>query len=438
MSIENVREFPFKKIVDGNSVGVEDFFNQIVKPQFSNNKAIVKTHKALMEYLNIDGNVFFLRLYGSYPKDRYFLLRRGFLTKFPNKRKMVFCDNTFSMLFAGLKIAGVSYTSVELKEYLSQRKVLCSFLNTTEERELSFYEREGAINLNLNSKGWYLAHIKPAGKGFFNRSIRDYFPNPHRNEWNLQTKIRETKTNLTEKELNVLKAHFIRLIHPFNSFLVPKKNHLLYSGNNIGEETELLIYTQEFIKKEFPVEYEEFNKITLEYDYPDYSNNIHEVSWFKEKVNENSIVLKNSKKIVSVKKGFKRKKYKMNDNNKITRGDAISLLNEKGISLNGLKFHCVNINSERYGEKTWFVTIPKERFFEGFYIICNHTNYLKLIYIEKNSFENPENDFTIRSDGSSADIYISVNSLIDLNNNKRFNFNNISNFGKSFIKKIEK
>ena len=286
MGIEKIKAFEFPKLSDGNANGIEDFFKQIVKPQFSNRQSIINTHNALMEYLKLDGKVFFLRLYGSYPKDRYFLLRRGFLTEYPDKTKMAFCDNTFSMLFTGLKIAGLTYTSNELKSFLTQNKVICSFLTTKEERELSYYKREGAINLNLNSKGWYLAHIKPTGTGFDKRRLRDIFPNPSRSEWDIETKIRRTKTNLNDTELKILKAQFIRLIHPLNSFLVPKKNHLLYSGKNIGEEAELLKYTQDFLKNEFHKEYKEFNNITLEYDFPEINNTIDEIAWFKDKIKE--------------------------------------------------------------------------------------------------------------------------------------------------------
>ena len=63
-------------------------------------------------------------------------------------------------------------------------------------------------------------------------------------------------------------------------------------GKNIGEEIELLSYTQKFLKDEFPIEYEEFNKLTLEYNFPAFSSRINEVKWFKDKVvNEVIIVL---------------------------------------------------------------------------------------------------------------------------------------------------
>src|SRR5690606_18736710 len=123
---------------------------------------------------------FFVRLYGSFSKDKYDLLRRGFLTEYPNKYRMVFCDNTFSMLFTGFKLAGVSFTEKDIKELFLQNKLVCSFGLTRNERELSYYSPEGALKVNLNSKGWYLAHINPVGYNFEGKSIKDVFENPDR------------------------------------------------------------------------------------------------------------------------------------------------------------------------------------------------------------------------------------------------------------------
>jgi hypothetical protein len=67
-------------------------------------------------YLNMDNKTLFLRLYGSYPKDKYDLLRRGFLTEYPCKTKISFCDNTFSMLFTGLKLANIPLTNLKLAD----------------------------------------------------------------------------------------------------------------------------------------------------------------------------------------------------------------------------------------------------------------------------------------------------------------------------------
>ncbi len=267
--MEKVLIHKFETVQKGTATDIEDFFEKIVKAQFQNKEAILETHRALMKYIELHDAIFFVRLYGSFVKDKYNLLRRGFVSEFLDKKRIVFCDNTFSMLFTGLKIAGISYDEKQLKDFLKQKSVICSFGQTSLEKELSYYERTNAININLNSKGWYLAHIKPVGKCFgdLNESLKDIFPNPDREKWDINTKIRFVNDNLDNNALEILKAHFIRLIHPFNSFLLPKKSQVVYEGKNLGEEAELLKYVSDYLQQEFGEAFEEFNKVSMAYDH---------------------------------------------------------------------------------------------------------------------------------------------------------------------------
>ena len=284
--MEKIKEYKFDTVKSGEARNIEDFFEKLIKPQFENKEAIKQIHKSLMNYLNRKDATYFVRLYGSFLPDRYGELRRGFLTEYPDKTRMVFCDNTFSMLFAGFKIANISYSEKELDDLFKSRNLVCSFGLTTKEKELCYYLPSKALKVNLNSKGWYLAHIKPAGYGFTkeNFSIRNFFENPDRKEWDLSTKTRKAKENLNENELKMLKAHFVRLIHPLNSFLVPKKNHVDYDGKNIGEENELLLYVQNYLKKEFPEEYNEFDAITLDYSFPIQNKDLKDIKWFESEI----------------------------------------------------------------------------------------------------------------------------------------------------------
>lgn len=246
----------------GKADSAEDFFNKVIKDQFANKDSIKATHKALMEYVNSDDAVFVLRLFGSDSKKIYTNLRRGFLSIYPDGHRMVFCDNTFAMPFATLKWLGKSYTTEELSRYMSDQTTRCGFGSTKEERELAYYNwNKNKANINLNSYGWYLAHIVPVGKYYSGSNLRDLFDNPKRSDWSPEKKIRQATKNLSEKELAMLKAHFLRMVHPLNSFLVPKRRLLAYDGNNIGEEFEIINRVQEYIKSEFPDEYEELKAI---------------------------------------------------------------------------------------------------------------------------------------------------------------------------------
>jgi hypothetical protein len=305
--IESIKRCNFPKVENGKAKDINDFFEQIIKCQFKNKEVIKTIHNSLIEYVNEKTPTFFLRLYGSASKKNWDLLRRGFLTEYPDGKKMVFCDNTFSMLFAGLKIAGIEYTKQDLVDLFNCRnKLVCSFGMTTKEKELCYYYPDNtALKVNLNSKGWYLAHIKPVGKGYDNDNVKDSFPNTNREEWNKETKIRKVDENLSDEKLNLIKAHFIRLIHPLNSFLIPKRNRVLYDGKNIGEENELLYCVQSYLKNEFSKEYEEFDKLSLKYDFKEDFTSITNIEWFSKPVNQ-------KKKKVAKEQNTKKSKLKTN------------------------------------------------------------------------------------------------------------------------------
>lgn len=288
INMERLRAHKFERLSSGSALNVEELFEKVIKPQFAHKEAIKELHNSLMKYVKLEGATFFLRLYGSFPKDSYGLLRRGFLTEYQDKTRMVFCDNTFSMIFAGLKISGISLSENQISEYLSQKQLICSFGLTTKEKELSYYTPQKAIRLPFNAKGWYQAHIKSTGHSFDGMSekkLSDLFPNPNRAEWN-EDKIRKTSENLSDEQKKLLIAHFIRLVHPLNSFLVPKRNHIKYDGKRIGEELEVILHVRDYLKKEFPSEYKEFEEISMGHPFPETSTKITNITWFEDPVTE--------------------------------------------------------------------------------------------------------------------------------------------------------
>ena len=259
--INKVIENGLPYLQQGQAVDAKDLFNQIVKQQFANKEEIKATHKALMSYINADKAVYVLRLFGDDSKKDYNNLRRGFLTIYPDGKSIVFCDNTFAMPFAALKLVGKTYTDEDLLNYMTDSSTRFGFVQTHEEQELSYYRWNNRSSINLNSYGWYLAHITPVGKNYSGKSLRDLFDNPLRSEWEGSgDKIRRSDVYLTAEELAMLKAHFLRMVHPLNSFLVPKQTMVAYNGNNIGEE-ELIKIVRDYIQIEFPQEYKELQNV---------------------------------------------------------------------------------------------------------------------------------------------------------------------------------
>ena len=73
--------------------------------------------------------------------------------------------------------------------------------------------------------------------------------------------IRRVDRSFTENEYAVLVAHFLRLVHPLNSFVIPKQDYVAYDGKNLGEEQELINIVQDYVKAGFPKEYAELQTL---------------------------------------------------------------------------------------------------------------------------------------------------------------------------------
>ena len=274
---KGVVSFPKKGLAENAT----DFFNQIIKWQFQHKATIQAIHKALLEYVKRPDVVFAIRLYGSAPEGQYVLLRRGFLSEYQDGLKTFFCDNTFTMPFTALKLYDKRYTASDLVEHLNQKNVVCGFKTDEEERKLAYYKCNSYSYINLNDSGWYLAHILPVGYNFAGKQrLTKVFPNPKRAEWELDpAHIRRVDRSFTENEYAVLVAHFLRLVHPLNSFVIPKKDYVAYDGKNLGEEQELINIVQDYVKAEFPKEYAELQTLMQIPEQEKATDTVGEIHW---------------------------------------------------------------------------------------------------------------------------------------------------------------
>lgn len=279
--IFNIKKDVISPPQKGLAENATDFFNQIIKWQFQHKATIQAIHKALLEYVKRPDAVFAIRLYGSAPREKYFLLRRGFLSEYQDGLKTLFCDNTFAMPFAALKLHDKCYTASDLVEHLNQSNVVCGFGSTKKERELTYYTCNSYSRINLNTSGWYLAHILPVGYNFAGKQrLTEVFPNPKRAEWESDpARIRHVGRSFTENEYAVLVAHFLRLVHPLNSFVIPKKNYVAYDGKNLGEEQELINIVQDYVKAEFPEEYAELQTLMQIPEQEKATDTVGEIHW---------------------------------------------------------------------------------------------------------------------------------------------------------------
>lgn len=275
--LDQLREFEYPKINSGQASTIKDFFEVVIKPQFAKIDAIKRQHRELMDYVNSTPTTFFIRAHGSQKRENYGLLRRGFLSQYNNGVEYCFCDNTFALMFTSMKLAGVSMTKDELNAFFQKRNVKCGFAQTSPEKDLAIFTNEGVFHSNLNSNGWYLAHIYSVGVNYslgkndsdkdFSNQRDKYFPIGDRSEWSNETKIRRIDSIPSKEEMDLLKAHFVRFTHPLNNFLVPNRSSLKYNrGNLIGEEQELISYVSEYLKETFKEEYAEMSDMIYKLD----------------------------------------------------------------------------------------------------------------------------------------------------------------------------
>ena len=71
---QNLKSFRYKKVIDGNAVGVIDFYKKIIEDQFKNIECIEQQHDSIIRYINEASPTFFIRLYGSF-KDQIIIYK---------------------------------------------------------------------------------------------------------------------------------------------------------------------------------------------------------------------------------------------------------------------------------------------------------------------------------------------------------------------------
>ena len=112
---ENLRSTSKFKLQKGSASSIEELYDSLIKPQFKHEDTIRIIHNSILSYVDGLTPTFFLRLYGSFKRDSYHNQRRGFLSQYPNGMKISYCDNTFTLIFAGMKLSGIPFSSDDLK-----------------------------------------------------------------------------------------------------------------------------------------------------------------------------------------------------------------------------------------------------------------------------------------------------------------------------------
>ena len=130
-----------KKSGTGSAKNIPELFEKLIKFQFQNTETIIKIHNSLIDYVSSPEPIFFIRLFHDAPNKDNSLLRRGFMSEYPNGMKTVFCDNTFTELFTAMKLSNIHYNSQDLHNLFNQEKLVVGFGQSRQELEFTHYKK---------------------------------------------------------------------------------------------------------------------------------------------------------------------------------------------------------------------------------------------------------------------------------------------------------
>ncbi len=251
----------FERVDNKSYTTIEDFFSNSIKSNLPSVETIIGWHSILMKYIEEPDAIFFIRRYGS-DKD-YSKLRRGTYTECSDGTRFVFCDNYFAHFFFSMAIQNFVPDYDDFKRTIYEMRFPFGLRDTKEERTIK------ALPLGkdpgLNNAGWKLAHLYDVNRFYFgvdyNAVKTEVFPRGEREDWDTESNIPTRKLDKTfsTQEKDIMKGHFLRLVHPMNYFLVPKQKleSDLYGGN-IGESKLLIEYVKDVQSKRMSDIFREF------------------------------------------------------------------------------------------------------------------------------------------------------------------------------------
>lgn len=251
----------------GKSETIEDLWNNVILPLLPPKDVVLSWHKVLMDYVKSPRAMYAIRGYNSDSKKRYHLLRRGFLTRTDKGYSFFYTDNFHAAYFMKLALDGVVPTVDALLEVYNSRKFPARFhRDTQDERELMAIPN--GQDPGIQTAGYKLAHIYNVGKDYYSgtkvlsliRNIVDvYFPRGERTDWEIT--VDETGPHF-ERFLSVqpeakdyIIAAYLRFVHPFNYFLVPKSS---VSSVDVSENPQLISFVENKMREIYGSAYEEF------------------------------------------------------------------------------------------------------------------------------------------------------------------------------------
>ena len=238
-------------IVDGDSrlipmetsskIKIKDFWTDFIEPRLPDPDVVKAWSKLLIAYTEEDDAVFAIRAffnrdenYNESQKDDE--LRRGFWTV-PNNAKYsyFFTDNSFAAYFHKMALDRYVPSSMsEFKSMMAERTFPAHFgRSCNTERVKAAYKIGVSYAPPVGEYGYKIAHVSDACGHYcldgnhdvsFTSLAQLHFPRGKYSQWQHDASLGCHVRNLDvlPETREVLVAHFLRFVNPFNQFLAPK------------------------------------------------------------------------------------------------------------------------------------------------------------------------------------------------------------------------
>ena len=257
------------QLTPGSSKTVGDLWNDVIFNLLPDKDVVLRWHKVLMEYVERPDAMFAIRGYNTEPTERYGRLRRGFLTSTNRDYSFFYTDNFHATYFLKMAMDGFVPTVNELLEAYNSRRFPVRFgRDTSEEREMMAMPR--GKDPGIQVAGYKVAHIYNVGTDYMCGQqrlslIKDivdvYYPRGEREDWKWVSdhtgEHYERRLEVSASARPYLVAAFLRFVHPFNYFLVPKKNAATV---DVSENKCLIGFVKSMFRKLYGAAYDEFER----------------------------------------------------------------------------------------------------------------------------------------------------------------------------------
>jgi len=247
-----------------------DFYTKCIEDNMPKEDAVVGWHDLLKKYIDDPEAVFFVRRYASTKKDGRWDIRRGFLTVYDNT-SFVFVDNFFAHYFYAMAINDYVPDYDDFKRFILDRMIPYGYSVVSLERPHQAYIK--GSQYPLNSRGWKLSHVFSAnGDDYsfnYRRESARLFPKGNYDDYTIQGgatyPFRKIVGNVSDGDLQMIKAHFLRVVHPINHFLTPKTSLQVssYGIKDIGEFPEMITLMKDKLSKKYGKVFAEYQKMIM-------------------------------------------------------------------------------------------------------------------------------------------------------------------------------